>query len=511
MLGGCSRTMRRLQILCGLALVLTAALLVVVGTAADGRRHLMAGISALGQGKPTEAIFELSACLAAKKDLAKAYQYRALAYGNNGDHVLAINDFTALIKLQPTNTDAYLGRGCEYMRMHDYAHARNDLTQVVKLQPDLAEAYRLRAIAEMKTKGFADSAKDCHTYLSRFNKQTDITEQTSTWMLLSAALTAQGKTAEAAEACSQAVALKNTDPTIYEKRAALEQQQQNCPAAIADYTTAIKLSPSANSYRLRAACYRSQGQPARAMEDLNHAIKLSPHDLQARRDRADVATIMHKYMVAISDLGVIVDSQPSNQQAREDLQKLSKLSGVAPRKVVSIAVAAETPTVSAAAAKKLAMGTAPELTVRGYQLLKSGRPAEAVIALNTAVRSQPQNDSARKYLAYALLSAGRPADAASQFQVLSRSHALLPDDLLQFGKALEGAGDIRGAISKYEDSVFLRPSDGHGRRALVEAYQRTGQTDKVIATARDGVRLSREAADRQQFMQTVMEASAHGH
>jgi len=92
-----------------------------------------------------------------KNPIAANYLERGDAYACNGDHDLAIKDFTEVIRLagaEPDSGVAYGNRGEIYLAKGDNQNAVKDLTEGIRRlanRPDrLYEAYRLRAIAHDK-------------------------------------------------------------------------------------------------------------------------------------------------------------------------------------------------------------------------------------------------------------------------------------------------------------------------------------------------------------------------
>ncbi len=81
------------------------------------------------------------------KDLALAYNNRAIDYRRNGDYDRAIADYSEAIKLEPKNTAAYYNRGVAYQAKNDYVHAIADYTQAIALDPKNINAYNNRGSA----------------------------------------------------------------------------------------------------------------------------------------------------------------------------------------------------------------------------------------------------------------------------------------------------------------------------------------------------------------------------
>lgn len=110
--------------------------------------------------------------------------------------------------------------------------------------------------------------------------------------------------------------------------------------------------------------------------------------------------------------------------------------------------------------------TAPLLS-RAVQLLKAGRPNEAIPPLREAARLDPANATIQHDLGLACLEAGALAEAVAAFQRAIAAKPRYTDAHFRLGIALEKAGDARGAVAAYDRATELQPS-------LTEAWYRAG-------------------------------------
>jgi tetratricopeptide (TPR) repeat protein len=101
------------------------------------------------------------------------------------------------------------------------------------------------------------------------------------------------------------------------------------------------------------------------------------------------------------------------------------------------------------------------------QLLKAGRPADAVVPLREAALMQPANSLIQHDLGLACLEIGRLPEAIVAFQHAVASNPRYTDAYFRMGIALEKLGDLRGAIFAYNRATELLPS-------LTEAWFRAG-------------------------------------
>lgn len=83
---------------------------------------------------------------------------RGYVYATKGDLDRGIEDFSAGIKLDPTNSATFSDRGQAYYFQAKYDLAGQDLNQAITLKPRNAEALYYRALTKQKT-GDANGAK----------------------------------------------------------------------------------------------------------------------------------------------------------------------------------------------------------------------------------------------------------------------------------------------------------------------------------------------------------------
>src|ERR1700758_1818331 len=112
------------------------------------------------------------------------------------------------------------------------------------------------------------------------------------------------------------------------------------------------------------------------------------------------------------------------------------------------------------------------------ELLRAGRPADAIAPLRDAALLQPSNAIIQHDLGLACLEVGRVPDAIAALQRAVASNPRYADAYFRLGIALEKLGDIRGAIVAYDRATKLLPS-------LAEAWFRAGALVHTLGN-RDG-------------------------
>lgn len=186
-----------------------------------------------------------------RRNIAVAYFNRAVAFDGEGEHQLAIDDDSWVLRVQPNDQETLTNRGMAYIGAGDYPKALADLNKAIRLQPDNPLALNLRGRADME-QGQYDLA------ITDFN---------------------------------QAIHL---DPTLYAAFAnrceARARQNQGLSQALADCNLELGHVPNdADGLDARGLVYLRLGQLEPAIADYTAALKQDPKRASSLYGRA-VAT-----------------------------------------------------------------------------------------------------------------------------------------------------------------------------------------------------------------------------
>jgi len=122
------------------------------------------------------------------------------------------------------------------------------------------------------------------------------------------------------------------------------------------------------------------------------------------------------------------------------------------------------------------------------QLLREGRPAEAIAPLRDAAAVEPFNPIIQHDLGLAYLEIGRIPDAIAALQWAVASNPRYGDAYFRLGIALEKQGNIGAAIAAYDHATKLLPS-------LTEAWFRAGALVYTMGHLDEAVGCFRRAAE----------------
>jgi tetratricopeptide (TPR) repeat protein len=131
-------------------------------------------------------------------------------------------------------------------------------------------------------------------------------------------------------------------------------------------------------------------------------------------------------------------------------------------------------------------GVAPLLTL-ATELLRAGRPADAITPLRDAALLQPSNSIIQHDLGLACLEVGCVPEAIAALQRAVDINPLYADAYFRLGIALEKLGNIGGAIVAYNRATELLPT-------LTEAWFRAGALVDTLGHRDEAIACFRRAA-----------------
>jgi len=139
------------------------------------------------------------------------------------------------------------------------------------------------------------------------------------------------------------------------------------------------------------------------------------------------------------------------------------------------------------------------LMSRAYQEMSSGHNEEAVRTMSVAVRTEPNNAMARRYLANALLRSGMAADALVQFRALIELKQATAKDKSAIGDANFYLSKYDDAIAWYQTALKEDPTLDSARVGLTHTYVAMKQHQKACQIIADAVRQPRTEESRREY------------
>jgi tetratricopeptide (TPR) repeat protein len=198
---------------------------------------------------------------------AAAYAMRAFAYEDLDRHQEAIEDWTALLKFEPTAQN-YRNRASCYKSLGEDWLALADLDKVIELDPTARDyitrgwTYHLVDIEDLALRDFDIAiglgARTAHLYQGRGHAQRD-----------------SGNLTAALENYNEAIRLDPNDPYGYSSRAYVRFDLGEYKTALADAQKSLSISPTnPNTYMLCGNCHHKLGDSEAARRDFLKAADL---------------------------------------------------------------------------------------------------------------------------------------------------------------------------------------------------------------------------------------------
>ncbi|MBY0546999.1 MAG: tetratricopeptide repeat protein [Candidatus Obscuribacterales bacterium] len=140
---------------------------------------------------------------------------------------------------------------------------------------------------------------------------------------------------------------------------------------------------------------------------------------------------------------------------------------------------------------------------QGYTLITQRSYVQAIAVLNRAVRLNPSDAAARRYLAVALNQTGNSIKAAQQMELVIRLEPGIASDCALIGDMYLLCGETARAVTRYKEGILLSPESAHCRCGLAAAYAAAGDCANARATCIDGLKICRDAAARKRLAQIL--------
>ena len=221
-------------------------------------------------------------------------------------HESTITELTAIIEADPTSATAYINRGNAHARQGNHALAVTDFTQAMTLQPDDADLYRR---APSRTAAIKTPTTPSPTTPRRCASIRAILEALVNRGLAHAQ---KGDNDKAVADYSEGLQLNPRDEILYYNRGNAWFAMGDLDRAVADYTEALRLDPR-NLWALgnRGKTYAARGEHVRAVADFTRILQLDPHSVKALADRAAAQFDLGRTDCAIADYTQAIKLEPS--------------------------------------------------------------------------------------------------------------------------------------------------------------------------------------------------------
>lgn len=297
---------------------------------------------------------------------------------------------------------------------------------------------------------------------------------------------------EAAKYIDEAVKAAPANSTYLVERARFKIGQSDFSAARRDLEAAVALAPLIAEPRyLLGICNFEEHKIRLAISDWTDAVNrgFANADVYYRRGRAYLQ--VQQYHEALADLDRYLQSCPDNRDA-----KLSRDMAQAQVRKMMPVIVTQAPRQRVAKFRRYEGTT--DVTA-GVSALQAKDTVSAVDILTKAVKANPDDPQARKYLAYAQLSAGDLENASRQFQAWSYLQPVPASEMWLFGKKMMSAGKYGEAARVFGELVKADPSNSTARIQLIKSCALAGESERAQTLCREAMTSARDHAEYQRY------------
>mgnify|MGYP003384668452 CR=1 FL=1 len=277
-------------------------------------------------------------------------------------------------------------------------------------------------------------------------------------------------------------------------RARLKIAGQEYGSACGDLSAASKLSPlNAESRYLMGICAYEQRRVASAVDSWSEALNRGFNNPDINVHGGPAHCELGMFAEALQDLDTYLQFKP---QSPDVLRRRNIAFAQVKQKLPAARTIA---TYAKSSVKQVYAYSGVDQVDSGYLALKAGDSHSAVAILSRAVKADPDNALARKYLAYAHLQDGNMDKAVSQFVAWNYLQAVPATEMWLFGKTMMAAGKYSQASQVFDDLVKAEPDNSTARVQLIKACALAGQGERARSLCLQAMACARDPQEYQRF------------
>lgn len=428
-----------------------------------------------------------------------------------GEYAKQIRDYNHVLAIKPGESHAVNGLAKSYYELGDYSNAIIFANKSYA-QSSSIESLELKAKSLMHLRYFADASKvfqqvlaipskrnaelyytlaSCQKKIGNRNQQVEYLRKASeldpkntSYLNELAMLQVAGNELEDAKVTLQkAVSLNKAEPTFHVRLAKVLTQLNSPNRAISELNQVIDngRGPKADILKQRALLYCSTNNYGRALSDVESALVLKPTDkfLPVLRQR-----IVHQLAVIKAGL--------DRQLAKNYRDSNNTRVALSPTEASSPVKSTATPSANE--------GThSQQMVLKAYKHIKNGDLKAAIPVLETAVKHDPDNSQAHRYLAFSYLNSGMVTKAlahSKQVVALGTEH---PHDLYSLGEAHFYDGKPQEAMKFYRDALRINPLHVEARMGAIRSLIALGKVEEAKSICEAAAYNSRSEKAKFQF------------
>ncbi len=425
------------------------------------------------------------AIIAANPQSWEAYLGHALSVPT--DYKRQVEDYKKVLSIKPEEFSAAQSLAKAYLELKNYGEAIEAADKAIKIK-DNVNSLMIKADALMKLSRWDTAAQ----VLELASKRED-GDKARIFSLLADCYDATNDKDKQANALVKALACdpKNVD---FAKKLAILKIAQGETAKGRDYLNkALVLSPGDGELHFQNALLLKEKDPDKAIDELTKAIEHNFATPEAFAERGLLYFQKKQYGPAKPDLEEAVSKKP--------LAKLQKALDQTDKAIALMKSRAGTRTLKDESGEDTpltAADLAGDYVGRAYEQAKAGNLGYAIRVLRAAVKTNPSDGRARRYLANALYSAGEYVGASTQF-AYAANQGLSLEEQYYYGRALVKANRLEAAVKVLQNLVQQQPAFTKARIELIKAYTLAGFNDHAREECQIGMQSARNQQEYAEF------------
>jgi len=244
------------------------------------------GLAYADQGQYSLAMTDYNTAIALDKKFAEALNNRGIMYGIMGKKMNALKDYDEAQRLNPKFADAYYNRGILYLEINQLDAAVADFTTAIHIDPDMADYFNNRGVA-LRLKGEYEKS------FADFN---------------------------------QALKINKNLAEAYFNRGIIYLIYKQYFPAIVNFTEALRIKPAyVDAHFSRGISFMSLGKYDQAMKDFNQVVQIDSKHIDALKNLAIVLKNMKRYEESSIQFKKILWIKPNDQEALKNIKEIEEL------------------------------------------------------------------------------------------------------------------------------------------------------------------------------------------
>lgn len=448
---------------------------------------------------PDKAVFVLDQAISKDPTSNRAFFFRGLAYASMGEHEKALADFDSAIARGANRDRVLVARASSAMKAEKFEDALKDCNEILKQNPSNADALMLRATCHERQRSYdlvnADTTK-------ALDLVKDPTVRAHLLLQRGVARVKLNQHASAEKDFSEAIQLK-ADASTYMQRGDAYRSLKRWTNAQADYDKVLDQQPrNYGAYVARGICYVALNNETDAMKDFGRALSIDKRGVEALIQRGSLHLRRSNYRLAANDLEDALRLSPRDSETQQKLAATyTHMRRAIPPSLLRATAMSGSSSITSDAQLPSAVKRIPtnpkEMVNVGYKYLTNGEVEYAMQMFAEAIKREPNNVDARRYMAHAMCDSGSSQAAVSQFEALVSLGSLTSRDALGYAKALTNTGNTERAVDILAHFLQKNAADMPVRVDLIRLYRSIGFGAKAEGVYREGLSLAKTGEQRQ--------------